>query len=292
MTDSEAPSIQQTIQNLAAQFSLGEDVGAGLDAINQDLESLNNWAHSNDDVLTNFFLAVHEREVFLVDEDITDYFDLDDLRNRDDRGALSFIESRLEQCGDDCPAFHYVNLNGVTLTLISHSIGQAGVEFGCLEIFQSVQEFREDLVAQGYLFTDMEENTDLDNLLIRYRALIRSRMDPSFYKSPRRNLIESADADEIDDAVGNLCRAISDIETWNGEKKRKSLELVKLVSDENYKVFEGDVRTYGLGWIGESVLLDVEEKQRGHLQEFRGRKIRIVCVGTGRYRRKYAAKQV
>lgn len=285
-------SLNETIERISLEFDQGKDVTNLLASVNADSDLLNQWAHSNDDVLTNFFLAVHEREVFLVDEDITDYFDLDDLRNRDDAGALSFIAARLEECGDDCCAFHYVNRSGVTLTLTSQSIGQAGVEFSCLEIFHSVHEFREDLVAQGYLFFDMEENTDIDHLLTRYRALIRSRMDPSFYQSPRRNLIENADADEIDDAVGNLCRTISAIETWNGEKKRNGERLMKLISDENYKVFDGDVRTYGLGWIGESVVLNVEDKQRGHLQEFRGTKVRIVCVGTGRYRRKYAVKQV
>ena len=54
---------------------------------------------------------------------------------------------------------------------------------------------------------------------------------------------------------------------------------------EKYKYFLGSTNRYHLTSIGESCLYDVPTYRKGALAEFRGQRIRIVCVSSGHYER-------
>jgi len=105
-------------------------------------------------------------------------------------------------------------------------------------------------------------------------------------------LLKSVEKDEGTDAIGLLCKRMSERETWNAEFREVAEKLALILKQEKYYFFEGDPYRYGLTRIGESYLINVSDKQRGHLEKYRGLKIRLVCIGSGRFKRSYASKLV
>jgi hypothetical protein len=115
-----------------------------------------------------------------------------------------------------------------------------------------------------------------------------------YYRSatcPER-LFHNADVDQIGDDVGLLCRELRSGVNWTAERHEIKKRLVLQLRKDRYVVFSADPRVYGLSRIGESFLLEVSAKQRGHLKPFRGKLIRLVCMGSGRFKRVYAARSL
>lgn len=105
---------------------------------------------------------------------------------------------------------------------------------------------------------------------------------------------ENLEEDNLPDAVGETTRAIVAIKTWTTEKHKLVSELMELLKKEKYSFFTGNKRTYGMGSTGEHVLYQVPSKQLGHLSRYRGKLVRIVCLGgeAGFGARTYCAKIV
>ena len=73
--------------------------------------------------------------------------------------------------------------------------------------------------------------------------------------------------------------------SWNDESKEHLEKLKIFLKNKNYITFVGHPKRYHLTRIGDSCLYDVPTFRKGALTEFRGKRIRVVCVSSGRYDR-------
>ena len=59
--------------------------------------------------------------------------------------------------------------------------------------------------------------------------------------------------------------------------------LIENLKSRGYVKFLGHYKRYKAQRIGESYCYQVPATKRGHLQKFRNRLIRVVCIGSGSY---------
>ena len=52
-----------------------------------------------------------------------------------------------------------------------------------------------------------------------------------------------------------------------------------MLTKEKYLFFDGSYKSYELSKVGESCFFDVAETRKGHLSLFRGKKVRLICLG-------------
>lgn len=85
--------------------------------------------------------------------------------------------------------------------------------------------------------------------------------------------------DDLPDAIGNCLRAFNDIPTWTKAKNEMFDAFLTLAHREKYLEFRGDFRDYHLQRKGQHCLYVVPVDQRGALQVFAGKKVRLICGG-------------
>jgi hypothetical protein len=97
--------------------------------------------------------------------------------------------------------------------------------------------------------------------------------------------------DDLDDDVSAILQAMSDDETWTSKKSALREELVSLLKKRRYLSFVGSPCKYYAHRVGDSYLYDVPLYKQGWLKRFRGKRVRIVCVGSGRYKQLVSEKK-
>ena len=95
--------------------------------------------------------------------------------------------------------------------------------------------------------------------------------------------------DDLADDISVILSAIASEASWTKKKAQLKAELLDLLADRKYISFTGCPHRYGISRVGESYLLDVPLYQQGALKPFRGKRVRLVCVRSGRYKRGYSA---
>ena len=95
--------------------------------------------------------------------------------------------------------------------------------------------------------------------------------------------------DNIRDPATFKLKAMLNEDGWTSTKSRLRYELVQHLQNEHYIEFEGCPYRYHITKVGESYLYDVPLYKQGFLKKYRGKRVRIVCVGSGRYKRTYMA---
>lgn len=95
--------------------------------------------------------------------------------------------------------------------------------------------------------------------------------------------------DTIDDDVRPILDALNAREGWNTQGREHLAELKKLLKRKRYKTFIGHPTRYHLTSIGQSCLYDVPMYRKGALADFRGKRVRLVCVSSGRFTRQLMA---
>jgi hypothetical protein len=92
--------------------------------------------------------------------------------------------------------------------------------------------------------------------------------------------------DNIKDEVWPYLLRLNERTSWNDESKDQLEKLKKFLKNKKkYISFVGHPNRYHLTRIGDSCLYDVPTFRKGVLTEFRGKRIRVVCVSSGRYDR-------
>lgn len=91
--------------------------------------------------------------------------------------------------------------------------------------------------------------------------------------------------DTVNDLVGAKLRRFNRILPWTGEKLRLRDELDALCERHGYIGFMGDPRNYVAHLVGQSYLYDVPPNKRGWLERFRGQRVRVICLHSGKFRR-------
>ena len=92
-------------------------------------------------------------------------------------------------------------------------------------------------------------------------------------------------ADEIVDDVRPFLDALADRKGWNDATKFALSELKKILKKKRYTSFVGHPSRYHLTRIGDSCLYDIPADRKGVLTGFRGKRVRLVCVSSGRFDR-------
>ena len=96
--------------------------------------------------------------------------------------------------------------------------------------------------------------------------------------------------DDHQDEVGELVKAIKQIPTGTNEKRALVAELQSLAANHGYVTFSAGNHRWHVGKVGESYLYRVPENKLGHLSQFRGKLVRVVCIASGtRWIRTYMA---
>jgi hypothetical protein len=95
--------------------------------------------------------------------------------------------------------------------------------------------------------------------------------------------------DDLVDDVKPLLDSLNTRTTWNQRCKDEHKNLIKKLDQKKYITLSGHPNRYHLSRIGESCLYDVPLDRRGQLAELRGKRIRLVCVSSGRYERLFMA---
>jgi hypothetical protein len=91
--------------------------------------------------------------------------------------------------------------------------------------------------------------------------------------------------DEVVDDVRPYLDTLATRKDWNDGTKFALAELKKILKKKRYKAFVGHPSRYHLTRIGDSCLYDVPADRRGALSPFRGKRVRLVCVSSGRFDR-------
>jgi hypothetical protein len=95
--------------------------------------------------------------------------------------------------------------------------------------------------------------------------------------------------DTLADKIGELGRAIRSQPHFNSEAIRFANELERRLVRLGYIRFTANVTNYSTWRTGEARLFFVPEHRRGALSVFRGKAIRLICVGSGRFTRELRA---
>lgn len=98
-----------------------------------------------------------------------------------------------------------------------------------------------------------------------------------------------SDAD-IDAIIDDFQKRLSEIPTWTKAKRQIVGALRDALAEAGYVNFEtSSSNCFSLTGLGNDTVQTIPPKKRGVLGRWQGQTIRIVCIGSGRYRRGYAA---
>jgi len=99
--------------------------------------------------------------------------------------------------------------------------------------------------------------------------------------------------DNYRDEIGQIVKAIQQIPTVTNEKRALIAQLQNVAANHGYITFSAGNHRWHVGRVGESYLYSVPENKLGHLAQFRGKEVRVVCIGSGtRWIRTYMAGPV
>ena len=96
--------------------------------------------------------------------------------------------------------------------------------------------------------------------------------------------------DDHNDKIGYLLKQIGELTTFTKKKRELVCDLITLGEKKNYIIFWGYTHRYFIGRVGQSFIYKVPKNKRGNLTKFKGKTVRVICVGSGvRWIRQYMA---
>ena len=95
--------------------------------------------------------------------------------------------------------------------------------------------------------------------------------------------------DDVKDDIKVLIENLNSRGTWTEQAERDRQALIKHLKAAGYIEFEGGPYRYNHFTVGESCLYDVPLNRRRHLAVFRGKRIRVVCLRSGKFKRLFMA---
>jgi len=98
---------------------------------------------------------------------------------------------------------------------------------------------------------------------------------------------------EIDKRIDEMIASLLACRGWGKRKQELKSELLDYLASCGYIHFPGTYRQFfGIRCVGEQKVLDLPPTRKGVLSVFRGKRVRIICVGSGRsFLREYVAGQ-
>ena len=99
-------------------------------------------------------------------------------------------------------------------------------------------------------------------------------------------------ADNTNDELSKLLSGFNLLTHWNSEKQTFLKELISLLEKQNYKMLVLKEHRYKVGKVGNSFIYEITVKRRGLFAPFRGKSVRVICVGSGRFDRTVMVKKI
>lgn len=94
----------------------------------------------------------------------------------------------------------------------------------------------------------------------------------------------------VDKVIDDYQRRLASIPTWTEAKRNLVYELWSALAEARFGFFHTNVANcFRLSGLGNDVIKTIPANKRGHLRCWRGKTVRIICIGPGRYKRTYAA---
>lgn len=98
--------------------------------------------------------------------------------------------------------------------------------------------------------------------------------------------------DKINDDLSKLLSDFNSYPTWNLEKQNHLKELISYLKRQNYSMLVLKEHRYKVGKVGNSFIYEVSDKRRGLFLGYRGKSVRVICVGSGRFDRTVMVKAI
>ena len=167
------------LEELARRFESGEDVSANLEQINSQRSNVNGLAWERDDLMDNWRLVSHLNDVFLIDEQLEDYYDVEELLGYSKDQVLEWCETRLENCFQTTFAIHFMPAQNSTIAVWAEPAGHA-LEFFNLSIDRSEQHHIQDLLARNHIVDSFKASgLGEGELLDLYEQYVTTRLRAS-----------------------------------------------------------------------------------------------------------------
>ena len=78
--------------------------------------------------------------------------------------------------------------------------------------------------------------------------------------------------------IANILKIAAAGKGLSTTRKKALLKLKDFVLKNNHEIFQSDFRTFGLSTIGSSAVFQVSKGQRGHLSNYLGKLVLIICI--------------
>tara|TARA_A100001015_G_scaffold194834_1_gene217228 strand:+ start:1487 stop:1813 length:327 start_codon:yes stop_codon:yes gene_type:complete len=96
--------------------------------------------------------------------------------------------------------------------------------------------------------------------------------------------------ENFNDEIGSLLKQITQIKTNTKIRQEFISDVVNIGKKQKYIFFVGYTHRYFIGRIGQSFIYKVPENKKGTIEKFKGKIIRVICIGSGeRWVRRYMA---
>ena len=89
--------------------------------------------------------------------------------------------------------------------------------------------------------------------------------------------------DTINDEAQEYINILNAPGGWSEAKKIAQPQLLQLLEKDNYISFISNYKRYLVSTVGASYLYDVPLCKRGHLARFAGKRVRVICIKSGRH---------
>ena len=90
--------------------------------------------------------------------------------------------------------------------------------------------------------------------------------------------------DSCSDDVLAIIESMKSFDSWTQNKREVADKLIELLTIKGYIFFSAtNMKRYLISTVGTSYLYDVPLYKQGHLAQFRGQRVRIVCTHSGRF---------
>lgn len=106
-----------------------------------------------------------------------------------------------------------------------------------------------------------------------------------------RNTLEIS-PDITEDEISEKIRSLNKLSKWNSEKRLSLQSLISMLEILKYQQLILKEHRYKAGMVGNSFIYNVSEKRRGLFAPYRGKSVRVICIGSGRFDRTVMVKAI
>jgi hypothetical protein len=98
--------------------------------------------------------------------------------------------------------------------------------------------------------------------------------------------------DNIQDNVTKTLSHLNSIPSWTSEKKQILKDLITSLEKNHYRQLILKEHRYQVGKVGNAFIFKIGDNRRGLFASFRGKSVRVICVGSGRFDRTVMVKPI